>query len=90
MTARTPNDEPFQLVSIQKASPPTGSEGSDWFSYRIAQCTNTITGYRQGSLTMIKASLHEIILGLNERRSLKRGRVQLTQTKKPKVAAAAS
>jgi hypothetical protein len=90
MTARTrtPNDEPFELVSVQKTAAPSGSEGSDWFSYRIAQGTNMITGYRQGTLNVIKASLQEIVVGLNERRSLKRGRVQLTQTKKPKAAAA--
>jgi hypothetical protein len=85
MTARTPNDEPFELVSIRKAAPPSGGEGSDWFSYEIAQGSNTITGYRQGTLSTIEAALQEIIVGLNERRSLKRGRVQLTQSKKPKT-----
>ncbi|HEU4618348.1 MAG TPA: hypothetical protein VFV10_09920 [Gammaproteobacteria bacterium] len=87
MTGRTPNDEPFELVSIEKATAPSGSEGSDWFSYRIAQGSNTITGYRQGSLGAIKESLKEIVAGLNERRSLKRGRVQLTQNRKRKAAA---
>lgn len=88
MTARTPNDEPFELVSVQKTAAPHGSEGSDWFSYTISQGTNRITGYRQGNLTVVKQSLQEIIVGLNERRSPKRGRVQLTQTKKPPKAAA--
>ncbi|HEX5418856.1 MAG TPA: hypothetical protein VFY39_02565 [Gammaproteobacteria bacterium] len=86
MTGRTPNDEPFELVSIQKAPAPSGSEGNDWFSYCIAQGTNTIQGYRQGSLSAIETALHQIIEGLNERRSIKRGRVQLTQSKKPKAA----
>jgi hypothetical protein len=88
MTARTPNDEPFELVSVQKASAPQGSEGSDWFSYTISQGTNRITGYRQGNLSLVKESLQELIVGLNERRSPKRGRVQLTQTKKPPRTAA--
>ncbi|HEX7081426.1 MAG TPA: hypothetical protein VF329_10465 [Gammaproteobacteria bacterium] len=87
MSGRTPNDEPFELVSVERSPPPDGSEGNDWFSYRIAQGTNTITGYRQGSLAAIKASLQEIVVALNERRSPKRGRVQLTQTRKPKPAA---
>jgi hypothetical protein len=86
MTGRTPNDEPFELVSIQKAAAPSGGEGSDWFSYRIAQGSNTITGYRQGTLSAIKEAVQEIITGLNERRSLKRGRVQLAQSRKPKSA----
>jgi hypothetical protein len=88
MSARTPNDEPFELVSVQKTSAPQGSEGSDWFSYIISQGTNKITGYRQGNLTVVKESLQELIVGLNERRSPKRGRVQLTQTKKPPRTAA--
>jgi len=87
MTARTPNDEPFELVSVQKSSAPDGGEGGNWFSYRIAQGTNMITGYRQGNLTAIKAALQETVVALNERRSPKRGRVQLTQTRKPKAAA---
>jgi hypothetical protein len=86
MTGRTPNDEPFELVSIQKAPAPSGGEGNDWFSYCISQGSNTITGYRQGSLSAIREAVQEIIVGLNERRSLKRGRVQLTQSKKPKAA----
>lgn len=89
MTARTPNDEPFELVSVQKTLAPQGSDGNDWFSYRISQGTNMITGYRQGSLTVVKESLAELIVGLNERRSPKRGRVQLTQSKKPKAAVGA-
>ncbi len=86
MRGRTPNDEPFELVSIEKTVAPVGSEGNDWFSYCIAQGSNTITGYRQGTAAGIRESLQEIIVGLNERRSLKRGRVQLTQSKKPKAA----
>jgi hypothetical protein len=50
--------------------------------------SNVITGYRQGSVTAIKRVAEEIVVGLNERRSPNRGRVQLTQLKKtPKRAA---
>lgn len=87
MSARTPNDQPYELVSVQESSPPAGSEGSGWFSYRIAQGTNTITGYRQGTRTSIEAELRETVVALNERRSPRRGRVQLTQSRKPKVQA---
>ena len=83
MSGRTPNDEPYELISVQKSSAPEGSDGSDWVSYRIAQGTNTITGYRQGSLATIRASLQETVVALNERRSPRRGRVQLTQARKP-------
>ncbi len=85
MTGRPPNDQPYELVSVQESPPPAGSEGSGWFSYRIAQGSNTITGYRQGSRSVIEAELRETVVALNERRSPRRGRVQLTQRRKPKV-----
>lgn len=77
-------DNPFALVSLTKSSAPPGGDGSNWFSYRIEQGANTITGYRQGTKAAIEASLRETVEALNERRSPRRGRVQLTQTRKPK------
>lgn len=62
----------FELVSIDETKPPRGSEGSDWFCYRIAQGKNMITGYRRGSLRTVKRDVKTIIVGLNERRSGKR------------------
>lgn len=85
MRPRGPNDEPYELVSVQKSAPPAGSDGNDWFSYQIAQGTNTIIGYRQGTRTAIEAALKETVVALNERRSPRRGRVQLTQTRRPKA-----
>jgi hypothetical protein len=87
MSVRPPNDQPYELVSVQESTAPVGSEGAGWFSYRIAQGTNTITGYRQGTRTAIEAELRETVVALNERRSPRRGRVQLTQSRKPKVQA---
>jgi len=87
MSARTPNDQPYELVSVQESAPPAGSDGGGWYSYRIAQGTNTITGYRQGSRKAIEAELRETVVALNERRSPRRGRVQLTQSRKPKAQA---
>jgi hypothetical protein len=86
MSGRGLNNEPFQLVSVRKSAAPAGSDGNDWFSYQIAQGTNKITGYRQGTLAAIEASLQETVVALNERRSPRRGRVQLTQTRRPKAA----
>lgn len=62
----------FELVSIDETKPPRGSEGNDWFCYRIAQGENMITGYRRGSLRKVKRDVKTIIVGLNERRSGKR------------------
>lgn len=82
MSWRRQNDEPYELLSVQRADAPDGGQGSDWGCYKIAQGSNIITGYRQGTLAAIKAAAEEIVTALNERRSPKRGRVQLTQLKK--------
>lgn len=88
MSWRDQNDEPYELRAVKKTEPPAGSEGKDWVRYEIAQGSNLITGYRQGTVSSIKRAAEEIVVGLNERRSPNRGRVQLTQLKKtPKTAA---
>ena len=87
MAWRNANNEPYQLKAVNKAEPPSGGQGKDWVRYEIAQGSNLITGYRQGTLTAIKRAAEEIVAGLNERRSPNRGRVQLTQLKKTKSAA---
>jgi hypothetical protein len=88
MSWRDQNAEPSELKAVQKSEPPPGSDGKDWIRYEIAQGSNLITGYRQGTVAAIKRAAEEIVVGLNERRSPNRGRVQLTQLKKtPKTAA---
>ena len=71
-------DDGYRLVSIDGATAPTGSAGKDWHVYRIAQGANLITGYRRGSLTTVTADVQKIVEGLNERRLVRRGRVDLT------------
>lgn len=88
MPWRDQNDEPYELKAVKKTDAPTGSQGDNWIRYEITQGTNVITGYRQGSVKAIKQVAEDIVVGLNERRSPNRGRVQLTQLKKtPKTAA---
>lgn len=82
MSWRDQNDKPYELRSVHKADAPAGGQGSDWVRYEIGQGKNVITGYRQGTVTAIKRVAEEIVVGLNERRSPRRGRVQLTQLKK--------
>jgi hypothetical protein len=82
MTWRSQNNEPFELVSVEKSDPPEGAQGTDWVLYTIEQGRNKISGYRRGSLASARKAAKEIVAGLNERRSPKRGRVQLTQTRK--------
>lgn len=77
-------DDAYRLAGIQPTTAPSGSVGRDWLTYRIAQGANIITGYRQGDLRSVTAEIERIVSGLNERRIVKRGRVDL----KPKAAAA--
>ncbi len=67
----------FRLVSIRSSAAPSGSAGSDWFAYCIAQGTNLINGYRRGDLADVTVGVENIVAALNERRVGKRGRVDL-------------
>ena len=72
----------YEIVSIDSADAPSGTEGDNWHRYVIAQGTNTIRGHRQGSLRSVKIAVDELVAQLNERRFGKRGRVNLVPTPK--------
>ena len=74
--------QPYEIVSVQRAEPPPGVEGSDWYRYVITQVSNTINGCRQGDLEAVTLAVEEIVVQLNERRLGKRGRVNLVPTPK--------
>ncbi len=58
----------YEIVSIQRAEPPPGGKGSNWYRYVIAsEGTNTITGCRQGSLKAVTSGLEEMVAQMNER-----------------------
>ena len=77
--------QPYEIVSVQRAEPPPGLEGSDWYRYVITQGSNTINGCRQGNLNAVTLAVEEIVVQLNERRLGKRGRVNLVPTPKRKT-----
>ncbi len=59
---------PYEIVSVQRAEPPPGGEGSYWYRYVIAfEGTNTIHGCRQGGLNAVTRAVEEIVAQLNER-----------------------
>ena len=60
--------QPYEVVSVRRAEPPPGAEGSNWHRYVIAQGTNTIHGYRQGNLKAVTRAVEENVAQLNERR----------------------
>ncbi len=77
--------QPYEIVSVQRAEPPPGAEGPNWYSYVIAfEGTDNIHGCRQGGLKTVTRAVEEIVVQLNERQLGKRGRVNLVPTPKKK------
>jgi len=78
--------QPYRIVSVRRAEPPAGAEGSNWHHYVIAfEGSNTITGCRQGNLKDVTSGVEEIVAQLNERhlgRFSKPSRVHLVLKKK--------
>jgi hypothetical protein len=77
-------EENYEIVSVQPTEPPSDMDGTNWHSYVIAQGTNTIRGYRRGSLSSVRRAVKELVFLLNERRAGKRGRVHLVMQKSKK------
>jgi hypothetical protein len=71
-------DGAYRLLSVVRSNPPSGGEGRDWVEYRIVQGMNIITGYRRGSISSVTVDVKKVVEGLNERRHVRRGRVDLT------------
>jgi hypothetical protein len=61
--------EPFRLAAIERAEPPTGAAGKNWYRYTIRQGANSINGYLQGTQTAVKQAAEQIVGQLNERRA---------------------
>jgi len=76
----------YEIISIDKADAPSGTDGDNWHRYVIAQGKNTIRGHRQGSLRSVKEAVDGLVAQLNERRFGKRGRVNLVPTPKKSAA----
>ena len=81
-------EQPYEIVSVQRAEPPPGAEGPYWYRYVIAfEGTNNIHGCRQGGLKAVTKAVEEMVGQLNERQHLghstKPRRVHLVLGKKP-------
>ena len=56
----------YEIVSIRRAKPPPGMEGSNWHRYVIAfEGSDTIHGSRQGGLKAVTREVEEIVAQLN-------------------------
>ena len=79
-------EKPYEIVSVRRAEPPPGGEGSHWYRYVISfEGTNTIQGCRQGGLKAVTTAVAEIVAQLNERHlghMSKSSRVHLVLKKK--------
>ena len=71
----------YRLLAIEPTKAPDDSGGKDWFSYRISQGENLIRGFKRGSKASVTAEVEQIVVSLNERRGVRRGRVDLIPSK---------
>ena len=78
--------QPYEIVSVQRAEPPPCGKGSNWYRYVIAfEGSNSITGYRRGSLKFVTSDLIEMIAELNKRHGNKRGHASPVSAPKNKT-----
>ena len=78
VTAEAANlPDPFEIVSIRAVAAPPGTAGTNWHRYEICQGDNTIVGYRAGAAGMVREAVQLIVVGLNMRRTHRRGRVHV-------------
>jgi hypothetical protein len=65
----------YEIVSIKPAEPPSGATGSNWHRYVIAfEGSESVCGYRQGSIQSVTMEVEEIVAQVNERNWKKRKR----------------
>jgi hypothetical protein len=69
--------DPFEIVSIHAVAAPPGTAGANWHRYEISQGNNRIVGYRAGARATVREAVELIVVGLNLRRTRRRGRVHV-------------
>jgi len=72
----------YEIVSVEPTDPPRDLAGTGWHCYIIAQGKTTIRGYQQGDVKAVTRAVEEIVMGMNERRYGKKGRVHLQMSAK--------
>jgi hypothetical protein len=77
--------EAYRVDSVKPSEAPAGMQGMNWHCYVIAQGSNSMRGYRQGSQPVVMDAVEQIVNQLNERRFGKRWRV--SREEKPMTAA---
>ena len=72
---------PFELVSVDEAKAPSGTEGEKWCKYISKQGSNEIVGYSVGSTRKGTREAKAKVAELNQRRYGKRGLPKTTKAK---------
>ena len=79
----SPARQYYEMVSIKRAEPPAGAEGTVWHRYVISfGGSNNIQGCREGQLDVVTGAVEEIVAQLNLRHKGKHGRVHLVPSPK--------
>lgn len=83
LTRQPPNpalvsEHPYALVSVTPADPPPEADPGDWHCYVITQGDNQIVGLRLGSADSVRSAALLLVEKLNDRRTVRNGRVNLT------------
>jgi hypothetical protein len=58
---------PYEVILVEKAAMPTGTEGDDWYRYVLSSGGSPITGFHRGSLAEVKEYAAHCVEELNLR-----------------------
>jgi hypothetical protein len=72
------SEQPYALASVTRADPPPEAEPGDWHCYVITQGENQIVGRRLGSAESVRSAALLLVEKLNDRRTVRNGRSNLT------------
>lgn len=71
------SEHPYALASITRTDPPPDADVGDWHCYVITQGENKIVGRRLGSAESVRIAALQLVEKLNDRRTVRNGRVNL-------------
>lgn len=65
----TVNEDKFQVVTVEKSTPPQGMQTGSWYRYVIGQGRSKIEGVRLGTLQTVTEHARTMVDDLNSRAS---------------------
>ncbi|MCW9025368.1 MAG: hypothetical protein OQK73_11915 [Gammaproteobacteria bacterium] len=67
MTNENPDNPKYQVISVEKTTPPSGLPGDNWYRYVIGQGRSKIDGLKRGSLQAVTQHAESVVDDMNER-----------------------